>query len=71
MEKYEFDNVIIGAGVIGLALGVQLSKLGNQVLIIEKKNRPGEEISSRNSGLKIIGTFAMLPSKRPTSTICR
>lgn len=51
MEEYEFDNVIIGAGVIGLALGVELSKFGNQVLIIEKKDRPGEEISSRNSGV--------------------
>lgn len=47
MDK--FDVVVIGAGVIGLAIAAELSQLYPNVLLIEKNTLFGEETSSRNS----------------------
>ena len=44
----DFENVIIGAGVVGLAIARELSKRGS-TLLIEKNKSFGEEVSSRNS----------------------
>ena len=44
----DFDNVVIGAGVVGLAVARQLSEK-NTTLLIEKNNSFGEEVSARNS----------------------
>ena len=46
-----FDITIVGAGVIGLAVGATLAKLGKQVLILESGETLGQETSSRNSGV--------------------
>jgi len=43
------DVIIIGAGVVGLAIGAQLSKKFNKVLVLDKNLNFGEETSSRNS----------------------
>ncbi|MEZ5892673.1 MAG: NAD(P)/FAD-dependent oxidoreductase [Parvularculaceae bacterium] len=43
------DVVVIGAGVIGLAVGRALAKSGRDVIIVEKNGAFGEETSSRNS----------------------
>ena len=46
------DNVeviIVGAGVIGLAIAAKISQQFNNVLIIDKNTSFGEETSSRNS----------------------
>ncbi|PQA88892.1 NAD(P)/FAD-dependent oxidoreductase [Hyphococcus luteus] len=43
------DVVVIGAGVIGLAVGRALAKAGREVFILEKNAAFGEETSSRNS----------------------
>jgi L-2-hydroxyglutarate oxidase LhgO len=40
---------IIGAGVIGLAIAAELSKNNEAVFVLEKKLKPGQETSSRNS----------------------
>jgi L-2-hydroxyglutarate oxidase LhgO len=45
----EFDCLIIGAGVVGLAIAKDLSAKGLYVLVIEKNNTFGQETSSRNS----------------------
>ncbi|WP_025899850.1 NAD(P)/FAD-dependent oxidoreductase [Sneathiella glossodoripedis] len=56
MEK-DFDSVIIGAGVIGLAIGYSLAKRGHNVLILERNATFGEETSSRNSEVIHAGIY--------------
>lgn len=43
------DAIIIGAGVIGLAVGRALALAGREVIVVEKNKAFGEETSSRNS----------------------
>ena len=43
------DAVVIGAGVVGLAIARALALKGRDVLVIERHGRIGEETSSRNS----------------------
>ena len=46
----DYDVVIIGAGVVGLAVARELAETSNKtVLIIEKEANFGQGISSRNS----------------------
>ncbi|MCM8769004.1 MAG: NAD(P)/FAD-dependent oxidoreductase [Candidatus Omnitrophica bacterium] len=45
----DFSVLIIGAGVIGLAIGKKLAEDGMSVGILEKRKRYGLETSSRNS----------------------
>ena len=45
----EVKIVIIGAGVVGLAIAAELSRKYKDVLILEKHNSFGQETSSRNS----------------------
>ncbi|MFC1501491.1 NAD(P)/FAD-dependent oxidoreductase [Elusimicrobiota bacterium] len=47
MEKV--DVVIIGAGLVGLAIGAEIVESGKNVVIIEKNEKFGQETSSRNS----------------------
>ena len=39
MENTIFDAVIVGAGVIGLAIAKHLSEKGMQIVILEKERR--------------------------------
>ena len=43
------DAIVIGAGVVGLAVGRALAARGKETLVIERHRRFGEETSSRNS----------------------
>lgn len=52
-----FDVVIIGAGVIGLAVGRALALAGREVVILEKNGAIGEETSSRNSEVIHAGLY--------------
>lgn len=47
MEK--FDCIVIGAGVVGLAVANDLAEDGRSVLLIERHDSFGKETSSRNS----------------------
>ena len=51
------DVVIIGAGVIGLAIGREISAKGLETIILEKENRAGDATSSRNSGVIHAGMY--------------
>jgi L-2-hydroxyglutarate oxidase LhgO len=53
----DFDSVVIGAGVIGLAVARQLSMAGCSVLVLEKAHAPGTETSSRNSEVIHAGIY--------------
>ncbi len=43
------DAVVIGAGVVGLAIARALALAGREVMVLERHARVGEETSSRNS----------------------
>ncbi|MCY4127707.1 MAG: NAD(P)/FAD-dependent oxidoreductase [Gammaproteobacteria bacterium] len=53
----ECDVVVIGAGVIGLAVGQALAREGREVLILEKQDAIGTETSSRNSEVIHAGIY--------------
>jgi len=55
MEKV--DAIIIGAGVVGLAIAAKLSQSLKSVLIIDKNASFGEETSSRNSEVIHAGIY--------------
>ena len=48
-EIYEFDAIVIGAGIVGLAIARKLSKTYDNILVIEKEKTFGRHVSSRNS----------------------
>ena len=49
VETYKFDAIIIGGGIVGLAIAHSLSKDFNNILIVDKESTFGQHISSRNS----------------------
>jgi L-2-hydroxyglutarate oxidase LhgO len=51
------DCVVIGAGVIGLAVGRALALSGREVVVIERNAHIGEETSSRNSEVIHAGLY--------------
>lgn len=51
------DTVVIGAGVIGLAIARQLALSGREVLVLEANETFGQETSSRNSGVIHAGIY--------------
>ena len=53
----DFDTIVIGAGVIGLSIGLECAKKGEKVLVIEKNQSFGEETSSRNSEVIHAGIY--------------
>ena len=40
-NQYDYDAIIIGAGISGLVCGCYLAKAGMKVLIVEKNAKPG------------------------------
>ena len=51
------DSIVIGAGVIGLAVARQLALAGREVLLLEANGSIGLETSSRNSGVIHAGIY--------------
>lgn len=45
----DVDVVVIGAGVVGLAVASRLARPGREVICLEKNSKFGQETSSRNS----------------------
>lgn len=56
-ESYSVQTVVIGAGVIGLAIGRELARSGREVLVLEAGPRFGEGISARNSEVIHAGLY--------------
>ena len=48
-ETFHAQTVVIGAGVVGLAIAQELALQGREVLVLEAGQRFGEGVSSRNS----------------------
>jgi L-2-hydroxyglutarate oxidase LhgO len=57
MTTHEVDTLIIGAGVVGLAIARALAMAGREVIVVERHARVGEETSSRNSGVIHSGIY--------------
>ena len=56
--KNDYEVIIIGSGIVGLAIAKSLSEGNfNSVLIIEKENTYGRGISSRNSEVIHSGVY--------------
>ncbi len=51
------DAIVIGAGVIGLAIARELAMHGRQVIVIERNATIGQETSSRNSEVIHAGIY--------------
>ena len=56
-SAFDIDTVVIGAGVIGLAVARALVKDGASVWVLEQAERAGEGVSSRNSGVIHAGLY--------------
>jgi len=50
MSNYKTDTIVIGAGVVGLAIAESLSRSGREVIILESESDFGKITSSRNYG---------------------
>ncbi|HQW82229.1 MAG TPA: NAD(P)/FAD-dependent oxidoreductase [Pseudomonadota bacterium] len=53
----DIDSIVIGAGVVGLAVARALAQSGREVFVLEAEARAGEGISSRNSGVIHAGLY--------------
>ncbi|HEY7671431.1 MAG TPA: NAD(P)/FAD-dependent oxidoreductase [Gammaproteobacteria bacterium] len=62
------DCVVIGAGVVGLAVARALALAGREVIVLERHARIGEEISSRNS--EVIHAGLYYPSGSLKARLC-
>jgi len=56
-DSFRTDAVVIGAGVVGLAVARALALAGHEVVILEKNARFGEETSARNSEVIHAGIY--------------
>jgi L-2-hydroxyglutarate oxidase LhgO len=57
MQRESTDTVVIGAGVIGLAVARRLAMGGSEVLLLETHDGIGRETSSRNSEVIHAGLY--------------
>ena len=51
------DCVVVGAGVIGLAVAREIARRGREVIVLEAQAYIGSEVSSRNSGVIHAGIY--------------
>lgn len=51
------EIVVVGAGVVGLAVARSLAQAGYETVVVEKNRRMGEETSARNSGVIHSGIY--------------
>ncbi|MGN6765090.1 MAG: NAD(P)/FAD-dependent oxidoreductase [Rhizobiaceae bacterium] len=64
----EVDCIVIGAGVIGLAVARELAMAGREVVVLEKAGAIGTEISSRNS--EVIHAGLYYPAESLKAKLC-
>ena len=60
---------IVGAGLVGLAVGRQLARLGNDVTVLEKEDDVARHQSGHNSGVVHSGLY--YPAGSLKATLCR
>ena len=57
MDKFTTNTVVIGAGVVGLAIAKEISAKNREVLVLEKEEKIGQITSARNSGVIHAGMY--------------
>ena len=57
MEQFHCEAVVVGAGVVGLAIAQALARAGHETLILEKNGQFGTETSARNSEVIHAGLY--------------
>jgi len=60
----DIETIVIGAGVVGLAIGKALAERGQEVLVLERHDIIGPETSSRNSEVIHAGIYYPKNSSR-------
>jgi len=65
----EVQTVVVGAGVVGLAIARHLARRGQEVLILEAEAGIGRHTSSRNSGVIHAGIY--YPRGSDQQVLCR
>jgi L-2-hydroxyglutarate oxidase LhgO len=65
----QVDCIVVGAGVIGLAVARALAQAGREVLVLEANERFGAETSSRNN--EVIHAGFLYPAGSLKATLCR
>jgi len=55
--NHDLQTIVVGAGVIGLAIARRLADAGHEVLVLERNPAPGMETSSRNSEVIHAGLY--------------
>ena len=63
------DCVVIGAGVVGLAVARQLAQAGREVIVLERQDMIGTETSSRNSEVIHAGIYYPTGSLKARSCV--
>ena len=64
----DFKICIIGAGVVGLAIAAKLSKEYDNIIVVEKHTKFGQETSSRNS--EVIHSGVYYPQNSLKAKLC-
>ena len=57
MSTRDFDLVVIGGGIVGLACAAELARRGRSVLIVERAERVASGITARNSEVIHAGIY--------------
>ena len=57
MTDFSVETVVIGAGVVGLAISRELSNINGEILVLESEKDFGQHTSSRNSGVIHAGIY--------------
>ena len=68
MEAEKIDCVVIGAGVVGLAVARALALAGREVMVLESEGGIGTGTSSRNS--EVIHAGIYYPQGSPKAQLC-
>ena len=65
----DVETVVVGAGVVGLAIARALALNGHEVIVLERNDRIGAETSSRNSEVIHAGLYYPPGSLRATQCV--
>lgn len=68
-EMNDCDVIVVGGGVVGLAVAQQLAGSGKQVMVLEQEAWPGQHASSRNS--EVIHAGIYYPADSLKARLCR